>query len=67
MPIWWNWTGEWKHFFMLTDEMRPSTLSVLESWVGLARGPDGEGTSPLLWASINLDTGNGKHSPVLLT
>lgn len=62
MPIWWHWTGEWKHSFMLTDKMRASTLSLLESWVTLAKGPDGEGAAPLLWASISLDTGT-----VLLT
>lgn len=67
MPVWWHWTGEWKHFLMLTDKMRASTLSLLESWITLAKGPDGEGTAPVLWASISLDTGNGKLNPALLT
>jgi len=67
MPVWWHWAGEWKHFFMLTDKMRASTLSLLESWFALAKGPNGEGVPPVLWATISLENDNGKLSPVLLT
>lgn len=67
VPIWWLWSHEWKNWAFLTNDMRATTIAFLESWVTLARGPDGEGEAPVVWASISLARENGNLVPVLLT
>ena len=67
MPVWWQWGNEWKEWAFLTDQMRGLNVALFECWVNLAKGPDGEGTAPLLWASLSLPNKDKVLVPTLLT
>ena len=67
LPVWWLWGHEWKNWAFLTDEMRSLNVALFESWVRLAKGPDQEGVSPLLWASISVPDSNNVLLSTMLT
>ncbi len=67
LPVWWLWGHEWRNWAFLTDEMRSLNVALFESWVNLAKGPDQEGETPLLWASISLPDANNILVPTMLT
>jgi len=67
LPVWWQWSNHWKEWFFLTDQMRSTNIALIESWVNLAKGPDGEGDSPMVWVSLSLPNKDNILVPELLT
>lgn len=58
VAIWSYWADEKYETLSLTDKMRASNVALFESWTEMAKGPNCEGTTPKLWATISLPTGD---------
>lgn len=67
LPVWWQWGHHWKEWAFLTDQMRSTNIALIESWVTLARGPDGEGEAPEVWVSLSQPNKDNVLVPELLT
>ena len=67
LPVWWQWSHHWKEWLFLTDQMRSTNIALIESWVNLAKGADGEGEAPMVWVSLSLPNKDNILVPELLT